>query len=321
MKIRKLLLIGTLPSTAGIGGVTMHVKRLCQQLDDFGYDYTFCDYKKTSMKSLLCLIKKYKVVHMHLSNPLIRLMLLLYCRIVNTKVIFTLHGNHGQFLYVKNKIVDLSIRIADIPIVINEMSFKKAQKLNSNCRLLTAFIPPKTEECYLSSNVENLVKNEKSKGKIIIVSNASRYVLSDAGEEIYGINFLVDYFKKNWNYFLCISDPSGDYQKHYANEAYSNIKFITEEHSFFRLLQLADIMVRPTSTDGDALSVREGLFLNKKVIATNRVNRPQGVMLYEYNDEDSFTKALNAPIIENFRVDKNDFLERLLGIYNSVLIN
>lgn len=320
MKIRKLLLIGTMPSTAGIGGVTMHVKRLCQQLDDSGYDYTFCDYKKTSMKSLLYLIKKHKVVHMHLSNPLIRLMLLFYCRIVNTKVIFTLHGNYGQFLYVKNKIVDLSIKIADIPIMINKMSFKKAQKLNSNCRLLTAFIPPKKEECYLSSNVENLVKNEKSKGKIIVVSNASKYVLSDTGEEIYGINFLVNYFKRYSNYFLCISDPSGEYQKHYINATYSNIKFITEEHSFFRLLELSDIMVRPTSTDGDAISVREGLFLNKKVIATNRVNRPQGVLLYEYNDEDSFTKVLNAPRIENFRVAKNDFLERLFDIYR-VLIN
>ena len=51
-------------------------------------------------------------------------------------------------------------------------------------------------------------------------------------------------------------------------------------------------MIRATATDGDAISIKEALYLQKPTIATDCVPRPQGVILFEYNNADSFSKAL-----------------------------
>ena len=46
-----------------------------------------------------------------------------------------------------------------------------------------------------------------------------------------------------------------------------------------RVMELADLLLRPTHYDGDAVSVRESLFLGTRVIATDNGMRPPGVIL------------------------------------------
>lgn len=65
---KPLCIIGTLPDTAGIGGVTRHVERLLQALDNRGVSYRFVDYKKESIRYILRIITCSKVIHLHCSN-------------------------------------------------------------------------------------------------------------------------------------------------------------------------------------------------------------------------------------------------------------
>ena len=44
-----ILIIGTLPQTAGIGGVTIHIERLIKWLEKESFDVDLCDYKATSL--------------------------------------------------------------------------------------------------------------------------------------------------------------------------------------------------------------------------------------------------------------------------------
>lgn len=83
---------------------------------------------------------------------------------------------------------------------------------------------------------------------------------------------------------------------------------------------MSDIVLRPTATDGDALSVKEGLYLKKKVIATDIVDRPDGVVLFHYNDAESLTKALasDSPINSNQCIDDENVVSSLISIYNSL---
>ena len=129
---------------------------------------------------------------------------------------------------------------------------------------------------------------------------------------------MIDYFKNHSKYFLCVSDPSGQYAEKYHGIHFNNVLLITEKHSFYRIIEMSDIIIRPTATDGDALSIKEGLYLKKKVIATDRVDRPDGVILFHYNDAESLTKALvsNSPISNSFHGE--NVTSSLINIYNSL---
>ena len=100
--------------------------------------------------------------------------------------------------------------------------------------------------------------------------------------EIYGIIELIQFFNDNLNFGFIFSDPSGTYSSYFDSENIQlkdNIVIINGNHSFFNVLELSDSFIRNTTTDGDSISVREALFLDKKVFATNCVDRPKDVII------------------------------------------
>ena len=115
------------------------------------------------------------------------------------------------------------------------------------------------------------------------------------GQEIYGIDFLIRYFSGNDVYVLIVSDPSGNYQKRYPKPI-DGVVFINYPHSYFEVLKHADFFVRNTSTDGDALSVKEALYLKIPTLCTDVVDRPDGACLFKYSDAVSFTQCLQNAI-------------------------
>ena len=54
----------------------------------------------------------------------------------------------------------------------------------------------------------------------------------------------------------------------------------------------ADVFVRPTRSDGDALSVREALALGRRVVASAIGHRPPGCMLFPSGDADALSARL-----------------------------
>jgi hypothetical protein len=57
--------------------------------------------------------------------------------------------------------------------------------------------------------------------------------------------------------------------------------------------------LRPTKSDGDALSIRESLFLKIPVITSNVVPRPSGSIVYDINSpNDLYNKTVN--LIDNY---------------------
>ena len=50
--------------------------------------------------------------------------------------------------------------------------------------------------------------------------------------------------------------------------------FHVKEGPFIPVLRLTDVLLKPTNTDGDAISVREALYLGVPVVASDVVERP-----------------------------------------------
>lgn len=311
----KVLIIGTIPSTSGVGGVTVHVARLCEALKENSVVFELCDYKVLPFTAQIGMIKRSKIVHLHVSNPFLRLFYVSICRLLSKKVILTFHGNLGRFGALKNLIDLYALRLCNVPIMINNDSYIKAKSYNSRSVLIPAYIPEKSKP-ELPDEVKDIILKYKSKGKIIVSTNASYMQFSDKGDEIYGIHFLVEFFKDKDEYMLIVSDPSGQYSEYYLDVKLQNVSVIKQTHSFASLLSYSDIMIRATATDGDSLSVREALDLGVRVIATDCVDRPVGVLLFKYNDEQSLIESLlrqNSEEILNS--PKNDVVTSIIELY------
>jgi hypothetical protein len=62
--------------------------------------------------------------------------------------------------------------------------------------------------------------------------------------------------------------------------------------SFSKLIELSDIVIRPTNADGDSLSIREALYFQKPIIASDVVKRPTGTITFKTRNFDDFMLQL-----------------------------
>lgn len=272
-----LLLIGTLPLP--IGGVTIHTERLLLFLKKNNFNHNFYDYKKSSFIIGVNYFLKSKLIHIHANNQLFLFFISLLCLLSFKKLIITVHGEYNCKGWFENFLESMSLKLAYIPILLNEIDYAKVKILNDKSLMITSFIPP-TNQPDLSLHIINEIKIIKNSTKSLFCSNAYKLAYDFNGKEIYGIVELIKFFNNNIDFGFILSDPSNDYSNYFKSnniKLNKNIFIINESHSFFKVLELSDCFVRNTSTDGDSISIREALFLNKKTFATNCVQRPKGV--------------------------------------------
>lgn len=315
---KEIAIIGTLPSTAGIGGVTIHTQRLLDFLNLNKFNFKFIDYKKTNLLQLIYNVIIHKIVHLHITNPYAILLLIIVGKLFLTKTILTLHGNIGRYDKLKNNILKIALKLTDIPIIINKTSYNLCKVINKRCLYIPAFIPPINNQP-LDTKTSNFLTELRNSNKTLCSTNAYNTAYDKSGNDLYGIDFLIREFCSLPDYILIVSDPSGNYRKKHQQDIPTNVFFISYPHNYFELLKQIDIFIRYTTTDGDALSVKEALYLNKKTICTNIVDRPDMVYLCELYDHNSFIEALTATKeqkeanhIKNSAID-------ILKLYNSLI--
>jgi glycosyltransferase involved in cell wall biosynthesis len=95
---------------------------------------------------------------------------------------------------------------------------------------------------------------------------------------------------------------------------------INEELSFVKLMEQADIVVRPTNTDGDSLSIREAIFLNKPIISSDVVKRPDETILFENRNQEAFEKTL-LRVLQNGTTAINPVASNSYEYYKSYYTN
>ena len=96
------------------------------------------------------------------------------------------------------------------------------------------------------------------------------------------------------------------------------------EHKItLHLIKKADILLRTTKFDGDAIAVREALFLDTPVIATDNGLRPAGVNLIPIHDADALIENIEKLVndrkkIKHQKPDDKSNITEILNIYEEV---
>ena len=309
--MKKILIIGKVPPP--IGGVTIHVARLWDYFSNFN-EYSLLNLNKLfSIKGFYTIID-HKTIHLHTSNVYLRFLFALMGNIFRKNTIITYHGNLSRYSWFKNRFDYLSVQLCKVPIVINHNSYKLAKKMNSQSRLISAFIPPQHTDPLPKAVLEAI--SELSINYTVFCTNASNLSFDNSGKEIYGISDLIRFFQLKPDYKLIISDPSGKYREFIKLNypVMANVPYwICIEHDFYEVIKLSVGFIRNTTTDGDSLSIRESIYLNIPVFATNVVDRPPGTLVY--NDLNNFLEIVEHGIKLNTCNKNSDTLKDLTEIY------
>lgn len=204
-----------------------------------------------------------------------------------------------------------------------------AETLDVPAVVIPAFIAPAQEDERIPAEIEEWLNSQAASGRRIIAMNAFNTAKID-GVDLYGLDMIVEAFRdselaRDHAALVCVSmmEPERDYFQILLRQAENindRLRFVTDEVSFAGVLRRCDVFVRPTTTDGDAISVREALWYGKTTIASDAAVRPEGTTLFVSRDpEDFIRKIISSKNFEgDVRTYGEDFSEKVIAVYASL---
>ncbi len=204
--------------------------------------------------------------------------------------------------------------------------------------VVPAYLPPVIKEEEIAE-VPREVWTFMAGHRPLICGNAFA-IIRDKGEDLYGIDMCIElcaalkstYPGVGLVFFL----PSiRDYE--YFNELKrrisekgieDNFLFQTRPCQLYPVLMKSDIFIRPTSTEGDAISVREAFYLKVPSVASDVAPRPEGTVLFKSRDTADFIDRVRA-VWENYAeykkrlesVEIPEIMNEILAVYRHVAGN
>ena len=342
----KIIIYGILPPP--FGGVSVHLKRLKKYLEDSKINFVFLQsnnlYRKHMFRNLFFSQISFQknIIHLHgfqagKNLPFLLFLILFF----NKKIIVTIHND--RFLLDYNSLKNIQKVIAKIfySNISHIISVKTDSKFgfipDNKISVIPAFIPPIPDETDIKQ-LPDFFHKIRRKHKFLITSNVSKISFYN-NQDLYGFDLSIELMKrliddgyKNIG-LICVIPDIGDYD--YFEKMQSLVKkYNLKDNFYFRtkpvaypaVINVCDLFIRPTNTDGDALSIREAISLQRPVIASDACKRPKGSIIFKNrNIEDLYIKTTD--VINNYEeyrakiksIEFEDNAEKILEVYKKVL--
>ena len=346
MKKISINIIGKVPPP--IGGVTIHTLRLFQWLKkDSNFDVTLTALNKHSLEDeniqysgnfALWIIKKLffgfkeDIVHYQGAN---------YYGLVILAIVRKLHPSfkllwsiHSEYLIdkIKNKkLFNFAIKNIDNIIAVNiniKNQLMDNNFLDKNIVIISPFLMPDN----FNKKENTLLNKFKNNDKIIILFNAYRLVFNSNDKDVYGLDTLIKSFvdiKKNTILILLIPFMDNNEKKYYNKlleiltiEQKKRVILISDTIvDGWKYINSCDIFVRPTITDGDALSIKEALYMNKPTIVSDCTVRPDNTILFKTSCPDDLSEKINETIDNKYNITnltKENNINKFINFYKAI---
>jgi len=352
----KIGIIGTCPPP--YGGVTVHIQRLMKKLDELNIDYVLYDIfgvKRENKENRIVCIKHPKlwIIKYFLSphNEIIHnqttdwrgQIIVGLMGLLGKKTISTLHSEKlikswKDYNVIKRKVIQIALKSTTILIVVNSDIREFCVSLGidpDKIFLIPAFIPPALEKEEMNE-IPKDIRDFLDSHYPILSANAFKIIFFK-GVDVYGIDLCIELcykLKQHWNdvgllFFLPqIGDTqyfSKLQQRIIALNLQNNFLFVTQPYPFYPVLLKSSIFIRPTNTDGDAVSLREALYFGIPSVASDAATRPDGTILFKNRDLDDFTFKVKD-LLDNYQYYKqkinsltfDDNSARIVHVYQKV---
>lgn len=351
----KIALIGSYPPP--YGGISIHIQRMKEHLQKKGVDVIVYDgsgiakdeenvvcipnFKKWLLKYFF--FAKEDVIHCHSPNWKMRV-IIGFMSFLGKKTVITIHGESlsdslKKGSWFRKKLIKFAVRHMSFVIAdnkkIKDLLFSLEVK-SEKVSVITPFIPPDAkDEDY--EKVPKYVWSFMRSHKPIISANAFQINFYN-GTDLYGLDMIVDLVCQLKKYYqnigIAICLPNIGDEKYFEKlkqqmkekRVENNVLFITEPlPEVYPIWKESDLFVRPTCTDGDALSIREALYFKIPVITSDAVPRPEGVILFKNRDIQDFI-TMTKNVLDNYKLYKSKAnnlesaggFDRILEVYNEL---
>jgi phenylacetate-CoA ligase len=328
---KKILLIGPLPPP--IGGVSIHIVRLSKLItDEFMIDYVdessqikpgFFNLRTFRLSSYLRKVRWSDLLYIHSGKRQLVIFHILVGRLFGKKVILTVHGYPNPKKNIFTLLDSWFYSLADRIVVVNSFILDRVKLPAEKSIVRNAFVPPlMADEPELPPHLLEWLRFRKEKGEIIISANAYQLKLFNS-QDLYGLDMCIDAAERlveegyPVSFFFNVSSLDKNrelYEQYQERIQKGNFRehflLLNEVISFVRLITYSDIILRPTNTDGDALTIREALHFGKPIIASDIIPRPEGTVLFKCRDNEDLVRAITETLStyvpsNHFDLDEN----------------
>lgn len=341
----KLLLIGPVPPPTG--GVSIHIWRLKNLLkEDFEVSLIdesrkikpgFYNIRQLRLAHYFSALRIAEIVSIHSGLNLLRFFHILMAKCFRKKIILTLHAYPKRKPWINRKADELIFGSCDTIISVNNEMLQNLDLPVRKTVVQYAFLPPVLEEeKELPEEVLQLIDEQRKESRQLIVSNAWRLDRFN-DQDVYGVDMCIRavktlvsrgvqvHFIFNVATIDMFAAQFEAYQEMIKEEGLTDyFTLINKELSFVKLMERADLVVRPTNTDGDSLTIWEAIYLKKPIVSSDVVKRPAGTILFSNRDQQDFEAKLMACLAKR---DNEEELEHGIGyeqfkqLYNRLFKN
>lgn len=295
-----------------IGGVSIHLKRMIELLRRRGIPFRFAHpnespgspWPRLSPMRLFAavLASRAKIVHVHgFGHRGQHAVLAALGLVFRRRVVITIHNKRFANEYhglrglrrALARICFLSTARVVVTSAPTDLLFVPARRVLH----ISPFLPPAQDELLLDA-LPAAVAELRRRNRILLCANAST-IRFENGVDLYGLDHCVELMgrlhaagEQEVAFVFALPEVQhADYLCRLRERIRilgieSHFLIVTEPLSFSALLTVADAFVRPTTTDGEALSLAEALYLGTFSIASDAVVRLEGTRLFRTRDLD-----------------------------------
>ncbi len=338
-----------------IGGVSIHIQRLMAGCRDNGIRCIVFDVSRRLKKvpgvyNIVrvsdwprILFSPQDIVHIHTTNMNWKIpSIFCYLAIIKgARLVFSCHSliyRPQDFSPLGRRMMKMMLKTASHCIAVNAEMKEKLVSMGARpdkVIVLTPYLPPLIKEEEIAEIPPEVWSFMKGHKPLLSANGSAIYKFN--GEDLYGMDMCIDLCAALKSIYpgvglvFCLQNISDyDYfhelkRKIAEKGIEDNFLFQTKPCQFYPVLMKSDIFVRPTNTDGDAISLREALYLKVPSVASDAVPRPEGTAIFKSRDTAGFIDCVKE-VWENYTDHKKrvehlsmpDVLGEILAIYRRV---
>ncbi len=312
MSVSRYYLIG--PTPPPLGGVSVHIGRLSRKLQSEGKTVVNVDVagsrgiRKAWALARMMLDPRFAEFQIHAFD--FSAMAALVLRPFRKRLTYM---DHGTPLYkrklegIRKALFARILKRADEVVFVSEAArdyYVRAEfELTPSVTIRSAFLPPPVEDeaRVLAEYPAETMEFIRTRSPLLVANASQLLFYNDI--DLYGLDLCVEligrlqsrYPRVGMLFAVGNADMNREYlektRKQLREKSLSdNFEFLTGQREVWPAFRRADLMVRPTSNDGYAISLEEAIFCGCATLASDAAVRPPETVTFTNRDIDDFER-------------------------------